>query len=126
MSVTEAGIVILPQPQYGEGGDSEADVEAFEFDRGVLKWPKKTVLLDTDMFDVEDSWHDTPPEDFSLTVCLCLLLLISALVQFLPCQNCFYSYQTLCFSFSVIIICNNVDGAVWMDDVFFFSLHIWA
>jgi len=77
LSVSEAGIVILPQPQYGEDGDSEA---AFEFVRRVLKWPKKTVLLDTDMFDVEDSWHDTPPKCFSLTVRFCLLRLISALV----------------------------------------------
>lgn len=83
MSVSEAGIVILPQPQYGEGGDSQANEEAFEIDRGVLNWPKKTVLLDTDMFDVEDSWHDTPPEGFSLTVCSDLLQLIITLVQFL-------------------------------------------
>ncbi|KAL6607887.1 hypothetical protein ACP70R_040950 [Stipagrostis hirtigluma subsp. patula] len=69
--VSKAGIIILPdtlhQEQYdnakGTGGD-----DGFEIDGGVVKWPKKTVLLDTDMFEVDDSWHDTPPEGFSLTL----------------------------------------------------------
>lgn len=86
--VSEAGIVILPQQQLGEGCDSEADGEAFEFDQGVLKWPKKTVLLDTDMFDVDDSWHDTPPEGFSLTVCSYLLQMARAPMLFFLCHDC--------------------------------------
>ncbi|MQM07596.1 hypothetical protein Taro_040436 [Colocasia esculenta] len=67
-AATEAGIVILPLPIDSEEMDFEADEDAFEFDKGFVKWPKKTVLLDTDMFEVEDSWHDTPPEGFCLTV----------------------------------------------------------
>lgn len=68
VTVSEAGIVLLPQPQHVDGRGGEEGEDNFEFDRGVVKWPKKTVILDTDMFEVEDSWHDTPPEGFSLTV----------------------------------------------------------
>uniref|UniRef100_K3Z4X9 RNA polymerase II subunit B1 CTD phosphatase RPAP2 homolog n=1 Tax=Setaria italica TaxID=4555 RepID=K3Z4X9_SETIT len=70
-AVSKAGIIILPDTlhpkQYSNEKSSGADEES-EIDRDVLKWPKKTVLLDTDMFEVDDSWHDTPPEGFSLTV----------------------------------------------------------
>jgi len=70
-SVSKAGIIILPdmlhQKQYSNDKSSGGDEEP-EIDRDVLKWPKKTVLLDTDMFEVDDSWHDTPPEGFSLTL----------------------------------------------------------
>jgi hypothetical protein len=37
-------------------------------DRDVIKWPKKFVLLDTDLFEFDDSRHDTTPEGLSLTV----------------------------------------------------------
>uniref|UniRef100_J3M3Q5 Uncharacterized protein n=1 Tax=Oryza brachyantha TaxID=4533 RepID=J3M3Q5_ORYBR len=74
-AVSKAGIIIVPdmvnQKQYNNDYDNDKDAgenEIFEIDRGVVKWPKKTVLLDTDMFDVDDSWHDTPPEGFSLTL----------------------------------------------------------
>ncbi|KAG2616225.1 hypothetical protein PVAP13_3NG183884 [Panicum virgatum] len=70
-AVSKAGIIILPdmlhQKQYSNDKSSGGDEEP-EIDRDVLKWPKKTVLLDTDMFEVDDSWHDTPPEGFSLTL----------------------------------------------------------
>ena len=56
---------MLHQKQYSNDKSSGGDEEP-EIDRDVLKWPKKTVLLDTDMFEVDDSWHDTPPEGFSL------------------------------------------------------------
>ncbi|KAF0923132.1 hypothetical protein E2562_003349 [Oryza meyeriana var. granulata] len=74
-AVAKAGIIILPdmvnQKQYNDDYENDKDAgedEIFEIDRGIMKWPKKTVLLDTDMFDVDDSWHDTPPEGFSLTL----------------------------------------------------------
>ncbi|CAN6326597.1 unnamed protein product [Urochloa humidicola] len=70
-AVSKAGIIILAdtlhQEQYSNEKSSGGDEES-EIDRDVLKWPKKTVLLDTDMFEVDDSWHDTPPEGFSLTL----------------------------------------------------------
>ncbi|KAJ0979994.1 hypothetical protein J5N97_015468 [Dioscorea zingiberensis] len=67
-AVSEAGIIILPQPQNDEKQEPEEDEDMFELDRGHVKWPTKPVLLDTDMFELEDSWHDTPPEGFNLTL----------------------------------------------------------
>ncbi|XP_051228181.2 putative RNA polymerase II subunit B1 CTD phosphatase RPAP2 homolog [Lolium perenne] len=72
-AVSKAGIIILPdmlhQEQFeNDKGNDTADKEVSEVDNDVVKWPKKTVLLDTDMFEVDDSWHDTPPEGFSLTL----------------------------------------------------------
>lgn len=90
-AVSEAGIVILPQMQCENEGGSEADEDAFEFDRGFLKWPKKTVLLDTDMFDVEDSWHDTPPEGFSLTLSTFATMWM-ALFGWITCSSLAYIY----------------------------------
>ncbi|CAN6349621.1 unnamed protein product [Urochloa humidicola] len=70
-AVSKAGIIILPdtlhQKQFSDDKSSGRDEES-QIDRDVLKWPKKTLLLDTDMFEVDDSWHDTPPEGFSLTL----------------------------------------------------------
>ncbi|ONK63108.1 uncharacterized protein A4U43_C07F11500 [Asparagus officinalis] len=90
-AVSEAGIVILPQPQYCEDRESEADEEACEFDQGVLKWPTKTVLLDTDVFEVEDSWHDTPPEGFSLTLSPFATMWM-ALFGWITCSSLCYIY----------------------------------
>ncbi|OQU77343.1 hypothetical protein SORBI_3009G032500 [Sorghum bicolor] len=70
-AVSKAGIIILPdmlnQKEYGDAKNNGGDDDP-EIDRDVIKWPKKPVLLDTDMFEVDDSWHDTPPEGFSLTL----------------------------------------------------------
>lgn len=64
--------MLLPPPHHAEQRDAneleEEEEDSFELDNGAVKWPKKTVLLDTDFFEVEDSWHDTPPEGFNLTV----------------------------------------------------------
>jgi hypothetical protein len=60
---------MLHQEQFAnDKGNDTTEKEVSEIDNGVVKWPTKTVLLDTDMFEVDDSWHDTPPEGFSLTV----------------------------------------------------------
>jgi hypothetical protein len=58
---------VLNQKEYDNAKNTGGDDDP-EIDRDVIKWPKKPVLLDTDMFEVDDSWHDTPPEGFSLTV----------------------------------------------------------
>lgn len=60
----------MPDRLHQEQLENEKNTgdDEFEIDRGIVKWPKKTVLMDTDMFEVDDSWHDTPPEGFSLTV----------------------------------------------------------
>lgn len=90
----------------------------FELDRGRVKWPTKPVLLDTDMFEVEDSWHDTPPEGFKLTVSRKVTLDFFRLLLV-------YLFKVTCPS-SVVIICNDVDGTFWMDNKFFYSLHLWV
>ncbi|KAL7585382.1 hypothetical protein Lser_V15G44701 [Lactuca serriola] len=57
-AVSEAGIVILPPP--GDGAEAEAEPTR-------LKWPKKTGITESDVFDsFEDSWFDAPPEEFVL------------------------------------------------------------
>eukprot|EP00268_Persea_americana_P003386 TRINITY_DN11027_c0_g1_i2.p1 TRINITY_DN11027_c0_g1~~TRINITY_DN11027_c0_g1_i2.p1 ORF type:complete len:641 (-),score=139.45 TRINITY_DN11027_c0_g1_i2:449-2371(-) len=66
-AATEAGIVILPPVEVDEGNSSEL-MDVSELDHQSVKWPRKPVLLDADLFDCEDSWHDTPPEGFSLTL----------------------------------------------------------
>lgn len=72
-AVSKAGIIILPDMLHQEQFENDkcndtVEMEVSETDNGVVKWPTKTVLLDTDMFEVDDSWHDTPPEGFSLTL----------------------------------------------------------
>lgn len=60
---------MLHQKQFENvHGKDTVEKVVSETDGDVVKWPTKTVLLDTDMFEVDDSWHDTPPEGFSLTV----------------------------------------------------------
>ncbi|CAL5097111.1 unnamed protein product [Urochloa decumbens] len=93
-AVSKAGIVILPdtlhQKQYSNDTSSGGDEES-EIDRDVLKWPKKTVLLDTDMFEVDDSWHDTPPEGFSLTLS-CFATMWAALFGWISRSSLVYVY----------------------------------
>lgn len=72
-AVSKAGIIILPdmlhQNQFkSDNGKNTVEKEISETDNGVVKWPNKPVFLDTDMFEVDDSWHDTPPEGFNLTL----------------------------------------------------------
>jgi RNA polymerase II-associated protein 2 len=70
-TVSKAGLIILPDKLHQEKIENENPTEGddeFEIDRGIVKWPKKTVLMDKDMLEVDDSWHDTPPDGFSLTV----------------------------------------------------------
>ncbi|CAL9766540.1 unnamed protein product [Musa acuminata subsp. burmannicoides] len=90
-AASEAGIVILPQPKCVDEGDVEEDEDTFEFDRGYVKWPKKTLLLDTDMFDVEDSWHDTPPEGFDLKLSSFATMWM-ALFGWITCSSLAYIY----------------------------------
>ncbi|KAL4556536.1 hypothetical protein LXL04_039192 [Taraxacum kok-saghyz] len=49
----------------GCGDDGEEDVEA---EPGRIKWPKKSGITETDFLESEDSWFDSPPEEFVLDV----------------------------------------------------------
>ncbi|KAH0453944.1 hypothetical protein IEQ34_018268 [Dendrobium chrysotoxum] len=89
-AVLEAGILILPQSQCLEA-EREDDDDIFKFDQGIVKWPKKTVFLDTNMFEVEDSWHDTPPEGFSLNLSPFATMWM-ALFGWITCSSLAYIY----------------------------------
>lgn len=112
---------MLNQKEYDNAKNTGEDDDP-EIDRDVIKWPKKPVLLDTDMFEVDDSWHDTPPEGFSLTVSIIkkgkkreiplLLLLIQS-------QQNVHFFSAVCFR-------NNVGCTIRMDIQVIFGLCVWA
>ncbi|GAB2287255.1 hypothetical protein Dimus_021638 [Dionaea muscipula] len=60
-AVSEAGIILLPQPQTTIGGECLDEDSKTEADLAFPKWP-------SNMVNSEDSWCDTPPEGFSLTL----------------------------------------------------------
>ncbi|XP_054802034.1 putative RNA polymerase II subunit B1 CTD phosphatase RPAP2 homolog isoform X2 [Prosopis cineraria] len=66
-AVSEAGIIILPSPQDPGEEQTIDQVDAIEKDLVSLKWPRKPGISDNDLFDMEDSWYEPPPEGFSLT-----------------------------------------------------------
>ncbi|PKA54703.1 Putative RNA polymerase II subunit B1 CTD phosphatase RPAP2 like [Apostasia shenzhenica] len=90
-AVLKADILILPQLQPVQREMKEDD-DFFEFDRGIVKWPTKTVLLDTDMFEIEDSWHDTPPEGFNLNLSPFATMWM-ALFGWISCSTLYYIYE---------------------------------
>lgn len=68
-AVSQAGLVILPNPYNHGKSESITNVEELQFSKNTMKWPTKSVLSNDDVFDIKDSWYDTiPPEDFTLTV----------------------------------------------------------
>lgn len=66
--MSEAGIIILPHPRDMDEGESLKDADLLEPEPVPLKWPIKPGISHSDIFDSDDSWYDTPPEGFSLTV----------------------------------------------------------
>ncbi|XP_020581624.1 putative RNA polymerase II subunit B1 CTD phosphatase RPAP2 homolog [Phalaenopsis equestris] len=106
-AVSEAGVLILPQSESLHG-EREKDEDIFEFDRGIVKWPKKTVLLDTDVFDVEDSWHDTPPEGFCLNLSPFASMWM-ALFGWITCSSLAYIYGQDESSYENFILVNGKE-----------------
>ncbi|KAF6156518.1 hypothetical protein GIB67_011319 [Kingdonia uniflora] len=65
-AISEAGIVILAQPQDADEMDSdEMDSDEDEDVLGLLKWPKKPEVFDS---EPEHPWYECRPEGFSLTL----------------------------------------------------------
>ncbi|XP_022980004.1 putative RNA polymerase II subunit B1 CTD phosphatase RPAP2 homolog isoform X1 [Cucurbita maxima] len=66
-AVSEAGIIILPRP-------SDANEEVSTNGKNISEpyssseKSNKPGILHSDLFDPEDSWYDSPPEGFSLTL----------------------------------------------------------
>ncbi|XP_052193179.1 putative RNA polymerase II subunit B1 CTD phosphatase RPAP2 homolog isoform X2 [Diospyros lotus] len=67
-AVSEAGIIILPPPQDVDEGKSQEQVNMVEPEPTTSKWPKKPGVPNYNLFDSEDSWYDSPPEGFSLSL----------------------------------------------------------
>ncbi|KAJ0079802.1 hypothetical protein Patl1_23937 [Pistacia atlantica] len=67
-AVSEAGIIILPRPDDVVGEEQVEDANLLEPKEAPLKWPSKPGIQRSEFFDPEDSWYDTPPEGFSLSL----------------------------------------------------------
>ncbi|PIN25766.1 protein-serine/threonine phosphatase [Handroanthus impetiginosus] len=67
-AVSEAGVIILPPPHGEDEAKSEENGDAVDTDQPTLKWPPKPGFSNADLFDSEDSWYDSPPEGFNLTL----------------------------------------------------------
>ncbi|KAL6577817.1 hypothetical protein OROMI_010145 [Orobanche minor] len=65
---SEASDAVRPPP----GGEDEVIIEengdVMDTDPLQLKWPLKPGFSNAEMFDTEDSWYETPPEGFNLTL----------------------------------------------------------
>ncbi|KAI3445459.1 hypothetical protein Pfo_002124 [Paulownia fortunei] len=67
-AVSEAGVIILPPPHGIDEAKSEENGDVMDTDPFLLKWPPKPGFSNADLFDSEDSWYDSPPEGFNLTL----------------------------------------------------------
>ncbi|KAK4427571.1 putative RNA polymerase II subunit B1 CTD phosphatase RPAP2 [Sesamum alatum] len=67
-AVSEAGVIILPPPHELDEAKREEIGDVADTDPVLLKWPPKPGFSSADLFDSEDSWYDSPPEGFSLTL----------------------------------------------------------
>lgn len=65
-ALSEAGLVILPQPHDLDQGDPMEDVDVLDEESSTIKWPGKPGIPQSECFDPENSWYDAPPEGFSL------------------------------------------------------------
>ncbi|PIN17613.1 protein phosphatase [Handroanthus impetiginosus] len=67
-AVSEAGVIILSPPHGGDEAKPEENGDAVDTDQPLLKWPPEPGFSNADLFDFEDSWYDSPPEGFNLTL----------------------------------------------------------
>ncbi|KAK3016995.1 hypothetical protein RJ639_006561 [Escallonia herrerae] len=65
-AVCEAGITILRPPDDMDVAKETIDV--VNTGPAPLKWPRKSGISEDDFFESEDSWFDSPPEGFSLSL----------------------------------------------------------
>lgn len=66
--VSEAGIIILPPPQEMDEVDCQENGQVLGAESHSQNWPTKPGLPNYNLFDSEDSWYDSPPEEFNLSV----------------------------------------------------------
>lgn len=67
-AVSEAGIIVLPQLGETDEGEDPVEDDGLE-EAAPVKWPRKPGdLTSDDVFESKDSWFETPPEGFSMTL----------------------------------------------------------
>lgn len=67
-AVSKAGIIILPPPQGVDEAILQENDEMRDTEPAPLKWPRKPGIPNYDVFESEDSWYDSPPEGFNMTL----------------------------------------------------------
>ncbi|MCD7467645.1 hypothetical protein HAX54_005194 [Datura stramonium] len=67
-AVSKAGIIILPPPQEDDEAIHQENDEMLDIEPAPLKWPRKPGMPNSDVFELEDSWYDSPPEGFNMTL----------------------------------------------------------
>lgn len=89
-AVSEAGLVILPPPHPADENESVSE-GAIDPEPARIKWPKKTGITESDFFDSEDSWFDSPPEEFVLDLSPFATMFMS-LFAWISCSSLGYVY----------------------------------
>ncbi|KNA23325.1 hypothetical protein SOVF_025890 [Spinacia oleracea] len=90
-AVSEAGILVLPQPETADKGEQSVKDDALEEDLAPERWPKKPGNLNYDFFDSDQSWFDNSPEGFNLTLSP-FALMWNALFSWLTSSSLAYIY----------------------------------
>ncbi|XP_060167391.1 putative RNA polymerase II subunit B1 CTD phosphatase RPAP2 homolog [Lycium barbarum] len=67
-AVSKAGIIILPPPQEVDEAIHQEKDEVLDTEPAPLKWPRKPGMPNYDVFESEDSWYDSPPKGFNMTL----------------------------------------------------------
>ncbi|KAL1212756.1 putative RNA polymerase II subunit B1 CTD phosphatase RPAP2 [Cardamine amara subsp. amara] len=69
-AAAKAGIFLFPSTHQldEEVTEEHIEEEMTEDEPTLLKWPNKPGILDSDVFDRDQSWVDGPPEGFNLTL----------------------------------------------------------
>lgn len=110
--MSKAGIVILPPSQELDEAIHQENDEMLDKEPAPLKWPRKPGMPNYDVFESEDSWYDSPPEDFNMTVSCSSNLLplfnILVLSSYLPPPP--HTHTPFLFSFLNLSFC----ACVWV------------
>ncbi|CAN4110893.1 unnamed protein product [Withania somnifera] len=67
-AVSKAGIIILPPPEGVDEAIHQENDEMLDTEPAPSKWPRKPGIPNYDVFESEDSWYDSPPEGFHMTL----------------------------------------------------------
>ncbi|XP_073270407.1 putative RNA polymerase II subunit B1 CTD phosphatase RPAP2 homolog isoform X1 [Primulina huaijiensis] len=68
VAFSEADLIVMPPPHGMTEAKSLEHGDVIDTDTSLLKWPAKQGITNDDPFDSENSWYDSPPVGFSLTL----------------------------------------------------------